>query len=133
MRRRNAGVGQLLIVICICMSRAGMGKTTFIKNLFASYTKDADFPVASASDPTSRQVSDWPHLDICVHVRWGHGWSLCTAALMASQTLSLPLPHCHLLSQNSDAAAAVIEAVRLSLLYVRSLTTPVFSGTRSPR
>ena len=35
---------------------AGMGKTTFIKNLFASYAKDPDFKVASASTPTSREA-----------------------------------------------------------------------------
>ena len=33
-----------------------MGKTTFIKNLFASYARDPDFKVASASTPTSREV-----------------------------------------------------------------------------
>ena len=35
---------------------AGMGKTTFIKNLFASYARDPDFKVASASTPTSREA-----------------------------------------------------------------------------
>jgi hypothetical protein len=33
-----------------------MGKTTFIKNLFASYARDPDFKVASASTPTSREA-----------------------------------------------------------------------------
>ncbi len=42
-----------------------MGKTTFIKNLFASYAQDPDFKVASASVPTSREaccplMCQWP-------------------------------------------------------------------------
>jgi hypothetical protein len=32
------------------------GKTTFIKNLFASFAQDPDLEVNDASDPTSREV-----------------------------------------------------------------------------
>ena len=47
---------------------AGMGKTTFIKNLFASYAKDPDFKVASASTPTSREARNFcGHEMIIVH------------------------------------------------------------------
>ena len=54
-----------------------MGKTTFIKNLFASYARDPDFKVASASTPTSREArcpfhllvmsTSLPALDIPTH------------------------------------------------------------------
>lgn len=51
---------------CLCACRymklllvgeSGLGKTTFVRNLFAAYARDASFPVNDASTPNAPQVN----------------------------------------------------------------------------
>lgn len=52
----------MLALLCVVLSRlctscAGMGKTTFIQNLFAAYAQDPNLKVAGVPGPTSKQVN----------------------------------------------------------------------------
>ena len=49
---------------------AGLGKTTFVRNLFAAYARDPSFPVLDAhgGGPEAQKVS----ASVCAHVcAWG--------------------------------------------------------------
>lgn len=39
------------------VGESGLGKTTFVRNLFAAYAKDPNFPVNDASSDEARQVA----------------------------------------------------------------------------
>lgn len=45
------------------LPQPGLGKTTFIRNLFAAYARDASFPINDASGPNAKRVGG------CL--RWG--------------------------------------------------------------
>lgn len=40
----------------LLVGESGLGKTTFVRNLFAAYAKDASFPVNDASVPNAQRV-----------------------------------------------------------------------------
>ena len=52
----------------LLVGEAGLGKTTFVRNLFAAYARDSSFPVSDASVPNAQKVgaSGWvPPQQVC--------------------------------------------------------------------
>ena len=44
----------------LLVGETGLGKTTFVRNLFAAYARDASFPVNDASVPNAQKVGGLP-------------------------------------------------------------------------
>ena len=40
----------------LLVGESGLGKTTFVRNLFAAFARDASFPINDASAPNARRV-----------------------------------------------------------------------------
>ncbi len=91
----------------LVVGESGLGKTTFIRNMFAPYAGSPDFPVKDASGPDARQVRGCWLLLIALNSSCASccklGWprAICTAS---GGLVATPYMHaCHLTVSLADA------------------------------